>query len=365
MVERILPCVPASDHTAQCQEAFGIAIQEGYIEVAKTIFNHSDITLDHEHLVCAIYKGFVTLVDWLLSFRQIVDIINFNGDNYPLLLATQSCPLDTLLPIMRLLLEKGAGPDYIEPDPAMAGSTLLGILKDRYLENRDIALEGIKMLLSFGADVNLQGGSQRFTALHQAIAANDLVLVRLFCSHGADIHIRDAKGMSPLMLAARKNPEVLGAMLETKRSQLNNPNGVFPPGSLDDGWSSLLYCAMSKLPDIATILLDNGADVNTPVGSFKNLLLGLMERHPNGTERLLPIAQLLLARGLDVNEMGKYGTVLHLAAASSSLEMVKLLVEHGAEHRKKSSGRGETPFDVARRLNLAPDIVVYLSSLSS
>jgi ankyrin repeat protein len=65
----------------------------------------------------------------------------------------------------------------------------------------------------------------------------------------------------------------------------------------------------------------------------------------------LEIVKLLLEHGADVNaKMEGLGTALHLAASNGHLEIVKLLLENGADvNAKTEGGYGETAVEIANR----------------
>ena len=75
----------------------------------------------------------------------------------------------------------------------------------------------------------------------------------------------------------------------------------------------------------------------------------------------LEMVKYLVEKGADVSAKaglgGDRGTVLHFAAKEGCLEMVKYLVEHGADVNAKDDD-GRTPADVARE----QEIKDYLNS---
>jgi ankyrin repeat protein len=82
------------------------------------------------------------------------------------------------VPFMRTLLELGADPNYL--DHAGFPSLIAAISAGR-VERREIA----KLLLDFGADVE-QRGVNDYTPLHLAAAKNDVAVIQLLLSRGAD-----------------------------------------------------------------------------------------------------------------------------------------------------------------------------------
>ena len=58
-----------------------------------------------------------------------------------------------------------------------------------------------EFLLESGANANIQNDFWRWTALHKAVSDHDVSMVEMLLGYGADIHIRDINGTTPLDLA--------------------------------------------------------------------------------------------------------------------------------------------------------------------
>ena len=124
------------------------------------------------------------------------------------------------------------------------------------------------------------------TLLHWAVYYDDPELVSRLVELGADVQARNEYGATPLSQAA-----ILGN------------------------------------PEVLQILLDAGADPNEE-GADQQTPLMILARTDN-----LPAAKVLLRAGADVNHVEQWRgqTALMWAAAQRQPEMVKLLLEHGAD----------------------------------
>ena len=107
----------------------------------------------------------------------------------------------------------------------------------------------------------------------------------------------------------------------------------------------LQYVAYEDDLERIQVLLDCGADVN-PVDEFGSTPLDFASQGGFADPR---VVQLLLDHGADPNVLaeGRDGlTTLHRASKRGKAEMVRLLVEHGANVEMKDK-KGRTPLDVA------------------
>ncbi|GFF47445.1 ankyrin repeat protein [Aspergillus udagawae] len=99
--------------------------------------------------------------------------------------------------------------------------------------------------------------------------------------------------------------------------------------------NALTWASLRGHRDVVELLLENGANVNTPVGIFGNAL------HASSSQGHDTIAQLLLERGADVNaESGEYGTALQAAASQGHDKTVKTLLEWKANVNAESGEYG-------------------------
>ena len=110
-----------------------------------------------------------------------------------------------------------------------------------------------------------------------------------------------------------------------------------------DGFTALHLAAFFGKPEIARLLLDSGARVDTyTTNEFANQPL-----HAAAAGRHIEICRLLLAAGADANatQHGGY-TPLHEAAQSGDVELVELFLSAGADPTLAVADGG-TPADLA------------------
>lgn len=109
-----------------------------------------------------------------------------------------------------------------------------------------------------------------------------------------------------------------------------------------DGWTPL-HLADFGYPEVAKLLLDNGAQINAVArNNFKSTPL-----QGAAAFKQLEVARVLIARGADVNPRGEGGySPLHEAAGSGQLELARLLIKHKADVNAKGDD-GKTPLAIA------------------
>ena len=98
------------------------------------------------------------------------------------------------------------------------------------------------------------------------------------------------------------------------------------------GTSALFFALNNHNFDIANRLLEAGADVNERVGEKSYLLYFLQNRKSSQNTDGNKIVYWLIDKGADVNErVDNYEHFLHIAVKDKDLDLVKYLVEHGAD----------------------------------
>ncbi|KAF7343474.1 Ankyrin repeat domain-containing protein [Mycena venus] len=256
---------------------------------------------------------------------------------------------------VRLLVESGANVNIKggEFDTALVAASLHG--------RKTI----VQLLLDHGATVDLLGWPWG-TALHAASGQGREAIVNLLIQHGANVNATCNRTGTALQAAAsRGHMEVVRLLIETG-AYINAPAG-------DNGTALQAASAMGH-EAVVRFLLENGADVNAYGGEFCTALWPAVTKGHVGTVRLLikagvnlntkggrsyrgicdspstplqtasamgneEMVRILVESGADVNvREGKYGTALRGASSRGHKNVVQFLLDHGADDGEEVNG---------------------------
>jgi len=259
-------------------------------------------------LMRAAHGGHIEAVKLLIG--KGADVNAAEKDGYSVLIVTESMPFSSQIEIVKLLIERGAN---VNAKSRNGWTALMEAAKGHnYLRkslidkgHKDVALvptEFAKLLIEKGADVNAKDSVGR-TALLIAAGAGQTETVALLIKKGSDVRAKDISGNTALMYLLTGF-----ASLGTRISK----------GELKD-------CAMIPT-EIATLLIDRGADVNekSEVGSTP-LMVAADMGHAN-------TVRFLLSRGADVNAKNRSGmTAMKFAIKKGHEDIVQLLKAAGAK----------------------------------
>jgi ankyrin repeat protein len=259
-------------------------------------------------------------------------------------------------------------------------------------------VEALRALLAAGADPSVRVGSTGQTALMWAAARNNAAAVRLLVEAGADIKVRTGRATSPpARTQAATAAQALVTNFEGGRSMFNSPPatgftaflfavrsgsleavkalleaGADVNDTLSDGSSAILVAAANAHWELASLLLDRGADPNLAGVGWTALHQAVRIRRPNigfgtpgpiptGTVDSIEVIKKMVARGANVNaRMSRNGmkdgqrnrlnrlgaTPFLLAAKNTDVEVMRLLVAAGADPTTPTAD-GTTPLMVA------------------
>jgi ankyrin repeat protein len=235
-------------------------------------------------------------------------------------------------------------------------------------------VDAVEHLLDAGAEIDAKDTYRETTALMWAAEQNHAEVIKLLLDRGADANIAakvtithpkrggisivnkatpypkdlPVGGMTALVLAARQNATAaVDALLD---------GGVSVDQTIGSGGTALLIAIQNGHTALATDLIERGADVNkvnsrgwSPLYmavKVRSMELGTMPNPP--TEGVFELIKLLVDKGADINHRLDYDTEVHDAIASTwlreaggtallraawcgDLEVMKLLLEHGAD----------------------------------
>lgn len=246
----------------------------------------------------------------------------------------------------------------------------------------------VQVLLDHGADVNASEGWGATTPLMWAVAENHAEVAKLLIAHGADIEARSVyippdtgRGFEG-GLPRERRPEETGAvifasgeftplLIASRDGHFDAVKALVEAGAdvnalAADGKNALGLAIFNGSYDIASYLVDAGIDVNQADAQRFTPLFWAVERRnmetaPNFpwvvTEDPLPLIKKMLDKGADPNwEINNtprarmrggsprivFATAIMRAAFSSDLELVRLLLEYGADPHIKSSDNETT-----------------------
>src|SRR5262249_42542607 len=299
----------------------------------------------------AVYEGNVTEVRRLLKAGANVSLANNYGAT-PMGLAAEVGNAE----IIKLLLEAGADADSPNPE----GQTALMAVA------RTGNLEAAELLVKRGARIEAKERWGGQTALMWASARRHPPMMQFLISKGADVNARsidrdyqrhvtaegrpknlDSGGFTPLLYAARENCLACVKVLLDNKADINLPD--------PDGVSPLLLAIMNSNWDLAKQLIEAGADVNqwdmfgeaplfTTVGNRNQVSGGHGSIDPLNQTNGMAIIRMLLDRGANPNMQlffrpanvrgatnTRGSTPLIRAANNADLEVIKLLLERGAD----------------------------------
>jgi ankyrin repeat protein len=244
-------------------------------------------------------------------------------------------------------------------------------------------LATVQALLAAGADPKVQEANGGQNAVMWAVSQHHADVVDELVKHGADVNAHSKTGFSALMFAAQQGDVDSARILLAAKA---NPNDVMPKS----GATPLIIASAISQPEVATLLLDNGADPNVKdANGFTPLHHAVRDSDygldPAEKATSVLTVRALLAHGADPNarlqldkakvaaeikDQGNVGvraanggrakrtsititevelegaTPVALAAECNNLEAIKLLVEAGANPNIPTE-QGTTPLILA------------------
>ncbi|WP_169314400.1 ankyrin repeat domain-containing protein [Turneriella parva] len=291
----------------------------------------------------AAYNSDLKMVRFLLSKGVDPNITSENGSS-----ALSAAANPQGFEIMKALIESGAKINYVRgASPNSAGSTILSdLFRSGWGKKADIT----PMLIEIGADVNHRNNRGE-TPLMAALSSDygQQKAIEILVRSGANVNAQDNFGQTVLHLAAKSYEQsIFQKLLE------------FDPDAnlkYKDGETPLFALVLYGKAEGVKMLVAKGADVDVRLANGKSLLefaIAVKEHRAKTLPHLLPASKNINAPD------SKGNSLLMTAAMLNQLDVVKLLVEHGADMNVKNQYNA-TPLQIAK-MNNYEAIVRYLTS---
>lgn len=175
-----------------------------------------------------------------------------------------------------------------------------------------------KALIDNGALVNLRAGDG-FNALMEAVRTGNIEIAKLLIEHNSDINIKNKDGKNMIMIACEKGNEEMFNLLIENNADINEKSSW--------GASALIYASEKGNINIMQYLIDNGIDVNGKADDNGDtpLLWAVTGENPYEASKLL------IENGADINATNDSGVAPATILAASTPKVVKLLKDNGAD----------------------------------
>lgn len=233
--------------------------------------------------------------------------------------------------------------------------------------------EMMEMLIKRGADITtvLDGESTIEWALENSITASTtsvtekdrIDVIKYLLALGVDVNIRYNSGRdsyTPLLLAVESGLEPI---VKTLVENGADPNVRWECGCAYSGMTPLMLAARRWRPEtnIAKILLDNGADINTKlINSYHLYLAGSTALMLSICKDKDELAEILINRNAELSMKNDKGqTALLLAAPCSDSRILKILIDKGLGINQRDNS-GDTPLMYASRSSNVANVRILL-----
>lgn len=269
---------------------------------------------------------------------DIVKVLLDNGADINLLDNINMSPLNTAInenktEIANLLIERGANVNY---------KNIFGITS-QHLAARNKNSSVLKNLLSKKEiEIDPMDGTGASPLIYASIKG-DIECMKILLDNGANINVIDINGRSPIFYALDSGKIDALKLLIDNGADLNQK---------DKNEITLLDFAMKNQDfEVIKLLLENGVDINYKNKMGESLLITAISDENNGVNDLV---QLLFNKGarkyIDEYDSQQI-TPLIYAIGSQNIDLIKLLLQNGADIKNVETYNGKTALDISQDLD--------------
>jgi ankyrin repeat protein len=124
------------------------------------------------------------------------------------------------VPLMQLLLEKGADPKVVTKAGVTALMVAAGMGHANTIRRGEQPIEAMKICLDKGVDINAATDKTLNTALHAAAGQGTDDIVQFLADHGAKLDLKDNKGRTPMDVALGLKADAVGVEVHQSTADL-------------------------------------------------------------------------------------------------------------------------------------------------
>ncbi|WP_186375957.1 ankyrin repeat domain-containing protein [Hyella patelloides] len=219
-----------------------------------------------------------------------------------------------------------------------------GAVTDIFITTLQGNIEALQNYLQVGGNPNITTGKSRQTLLELSIKAHSLAMVKCLLDKGAEITKINARGFTPLYIAASEGQYSISKLLIDRGAKVN---------TICDRHTALYQAARSGNQNLVELLLNSGAKINIPTCHVL---------HKAVDKDNIEIVELLINRGAKINSRDGFPfreTPLHLAIKKGNINLVELLLSKGADANLKTFFPPMTAIQMATQY---PEIVKLLKN---
>lgn len=226
--------------------------------------------------------------------------------------------------------------------------------------------ESVEFAASRGGNVNtrIKINERSVSLLKYAILQGNPAIVQILIDNGANTNSSPPpEHLSPLHFASAVGDVSVESVDVTEEDQIAIINLLLSEGAdieAEDsrGATALFYAAEAGRPSVVELLLEKGADPETTTSDMKTPLTVAAGRGHSD------VANILRAAGSDMLAISKGGyTALHHAAKAGDMKTVRTLAQEIPEVLTRQSENGSTPLTLAIT-NKHVDVAVFLAKTS-